>query len=327
MTRSTTSRRPGLLAAALAAIGGAAVPGDVLAHALDASGAPPHLGWSYEPWVVACLLASAALYVLGVARLWRHAGAGRGVQAGRAITFAAGWLVLAAALVSPLDALGAYLFAAHMVQHELLMVIAAPLLVLGHPLAAWAWAFPPAGRRALGRFFHRPAWRRPWLVLTGPLAGWTLHALALWLWHVPVLFDAALASEGVHALQHIAFLGTALLFWWTVLGAGTRREQGIAIASLFTTMVHTGALGALLTLAPVVFYKAYLGTAPAFGFTPLEDQQLGGLVMWVPAGFVYVVAGLVLAARWLGGSRPVARDRTPRPIAPADPRSAAPRPR
>jgi len=282
---------------------GAALPRMAAAHPLDPAGAPPPLSWSFETWVVICLAASAALYAIGVARLWRHAGAGRGVRGARVVSFAAGWLVLVAALASPLDALGSCLFSAHMVQHELLMVAAAPLLVLGHPLAAWAWAFRPSTRRAIGRFFHRPGWRGPWLALTGPLAGWLLHAVALWAWHVPSLFDAALRSEGVHALQHIAFLGTALVFWWTILGAGTRREQGIALVSLFTTMVHTGALGALLTLAPVAFYEPYLATAPAFGYTPLEDQQLGGLVMWVPAGFVYVLLGLVLAARWIGAPR------------------------
>ena len=284
-------------------VGAAVLPRAANAHALDAAGAAPPIGWSFEPWVVICLALSAALYAFGVVRLWRRAGLGRGVRIARVLAFAAGWLLLVAALDSPLDALGSYLFSAHMVQHEVLMVAAAPLLVLGHPLAAWAWAFSPATRRSLGRFFHRPGWRGPWLVLTGPFAGWVLHAVALWAWHVPSLFDAALRSEGVHALQHIAFLGTALVFWWTVLGAGTRREQGIALVSLFTTMVHTGALGALLTLAPVAFYEPYASTAPAFGYTPLEDQQLGGLVMWVPAGFVYVLVGLVLAARWIGGPR------------------------
>jgi len=324
-----TRKSLGCSAAALLA-SAAVLPREAVAHALDAAGTPPPLGWSFEPWVVACLATSAALYALGVARLWRHAGTGRGVRIGRVAAFASGWLLLVAALVSPLDALGSYLFSAHMVQHELLMAAAAPLLVLGHPLAAWAWAFPPATRRALGRFFHRPGWRVPWLALTGPLAGWVLHAVALWAWHLPSLFDAALRHEGVHALQHAAFLGTALVFWWTVLGAGTRREQGIALVSLFTTMVHTGALGALLTLAPVAFYDPYFATAPAFGYTPLEDQQLGGLVMWVPAGFVYVLVGLVLAARWIGGVRPhggppvgVARPSTPSGGAP----DVAPAPR
>jgi cytochrome c oxidase assembly factor CtaG len=206
-------------------------------------------------------------------------------------------------LVSPLDPLGSQLFSAHMVQHELLMIVAAPLLVLGRPLAAWAWALPFEWRRAAGAFFHASAWRRPWLMVTGPLAAWVLHALALWLWHVPSLFDAALANTGMHALQHSAFLLTALLFWWSVLGVATRKDEGIALLSLFTTMVHTGALGALLTVSPVAWYAAYATTTPAFGLDAVEDQQLGGLIMWVPAGLVYVGFGLAMAARWLGSPR------------------------
>src|SRR5947208_555124 len=83
------------------------------------------------------------------------------------------------------------LFSAHMLQHEALMVVAAPLFVIGRPLGAWAWALPLAWRRAIGRFFHRPGWRRPWLVITGPLAAWLIHALALWLWHIPAWFRSA----------------------------------------------------------------------------------------------------------------------------------------
>ena len=263
------------------------------------------LPWSFEPWVVACVLISAAGYALGLARLWRRAGRGHGIGRVQAAAFVSGWLALAAALVSPIDPLGARLFSAHMVQHELLMIVAAPLLVLGRPLAAWAWALPVGWRRAAGRAFHAPAWRVPWLWMTGPLAAWVLHALALWLWHVPALFEASLASEAVHTLQHIAFLATALLFWWSVLGAATRSEQGGALASLFTTMVHTGALGALLTLSPAVWYPSYRATAPAFGLSAIEDQQLGGLVMWIPASLVYVVCGLAIASRWLAGGAPL----------------------
>lgn len=261
------------------------------------------LPWSFEPWVLVLLALSAGLYALGLLRLWRHAGRGRGVRPSQALVYTAGWLVLVMALVSPLDPLGSDLFVAHMVQHELLMIVAAPLLVMGRPLAVWAWALPFEWRRATGHFFHAPAWRVPWLVVTGPLAAWVLHALALWLWHVPAFFEAALANEAVHAFQHTAFLLTALLFWWSVLGAATRNEQGIALLSLFTTMVHTGALGALLTLASSVWYPSYAATAPAFGLTALEDQQLGGLVMWVPAGLVYVICGLALAARWISGPK------------------------
>jgi putative membrane protein len=258
--------------------------------------------WSFEPWVVAPLALSATLYALGVARLWRHAGGLRGIGRRQAAAFAAGWVVLVIALVSPLDALGASLFSAHMVQHELLMVVVAPLMVLGRPLAAWAWAFAPAQRQAIGRGLRVRWWASVWAWLTDPLAAWVLHALALWLWHVPRFFDAALANEGWHALQHASFLGTALLFWWAVLGrdARSRQNSGFALAYLFTTMLHTSALGALLTLAPTPWYEGYATTTALFGLGPLEDQQLGGLVMWIPGGFAYVAAGLVMVARLLG---------------------------
>ena len=274
--------------------------GSARAHTADETAMQPwHLQWSFEPRVLICLAVSAGLYVVGLVRLWGHTSGGRGVRPVQALAFAAGWAVLLAALVSPLDQLGGQLFSAHMIQHELLMIVAAPLLVLGRPLAAWAWALPLRWRRACGAFFHAPAWRAPWLVVTSPLSAWVLHALALWVWHVPRFFEAALASETVHAFQHIAFLLTALLFWWSIFGAVTRKHQGIALISLFTTMVHTGALGALLTLSQVAWYASYAVTAPAYGLTALEDQQVGGLVMWVPAGLAYLIAGLVLAARWL----------------------------
>jgi putative membrane protein len=257
--------------------------------------------WSFEPWVIAPLAVSAALYALGLARLWHHAGALRGISGRQAAAFTAGWTVLVLALVSPLDELGAHLFSAHMVQHESLMVAAAPLLVIGRPLAAWAWAFSPAQRQAIGRGLRVRWWTSAWALLTDPLAAWALHALALWLWHVPRFFDAALANEGWHALQHASFLGTALLFWWAVLGrdARSRQNSGFALAYLFTTMLHTSALGALLTLAPTPWYEGYATTTALFGLDPVEDQQLGGLVMWIPGGFAYVVAGLVMVARLL----------------------------
>jgi putative membrane protein len=288
------------------------VPAVVLASATRAAAHVPDAGvvpaaswlsWTAEPWVLALLAASGTLYAVGLVRLWRQAGIGRGVPTRRAAAFAGGWLALAVALVGPLDALGARLFTAHMIQHEVLMLVAAPLLVLGRPLAAWTWALPFEWRRSVGGFFRTPGWRGPWLWITGPLAAWLLHALALWLWHIPSWFDFALGHEGMHAFQHAAFLLTALLFWWSVLGATSSGDQGIALLSLFTTMVHTGALGALLTLSPVAWYQSYLATAPALGLDPLEDQQIGGLVMWVPAGLVYLGCALALAARWLGGHR------------------------
>lgn len=272
-----------------------------LAHAPDAvARASDAWRWNSEAWLLWLLAVSVILYGAGVARLWRQAGLGRGIGAWQAAAFGAGWLALVAALVSPLDTLGTRLFSAHMVQHELLMIVAAPLLVLGRPLAAWTWALSPRHRRWVGSA-TRWAWlSRLWSTLTRPLAAWALHAMALWLWHVPPLFDAALHGEGLHILQHASFLLTALLFWWAVLGGDPRsRSKGFAMIYLFTTMMHTGALGALLTLAPTPWYPTYAATSPALGFDPVEDQQIGGLVMWVPGSFAYLLAALVVVGRLL----------------------------
>jgi len=261
--------------------------------------------WNFAPWLLALLLVSVLLYALGLRRLWAQAGRGRGISVAQACAFAGGWLSLVAALVSPLDTLGGLLFSAHMVQHELLMVVAAPLLVLGRPLAAWTWAFAPARRRALGRAFQSRGWSALWDTLTDPLAAWALHALALWGWHIPFAMDAALRSEGWHILQHVSFLGTALLFWWAVLGHDPRGRYGPghSTAYLFTTMMHTGALGALLSLAPTPWYAPYVPLTGALGFDPVDDQQLGGLVMWVPAGLAYVAAALWVLGRLLTRAR------------------------
>jgi putative membrane protein len=249
--------------------------------------------------VALLLLIAAALYARGVFNLWRHAGRGRGISYRQAAYFSAGILSIALALLPPLDKLGETSFAAHMLQHEILMLVAAPLMVLARPLGAWTWAFSPRARRRVGRAVQVRGWAAVWTFITDPLAAWTLHALALWGWHVPALFDAAVANDGVHALQHASFLGTALLFWWSVIGARSRSAIGPALASLFTTMLHTSALGALLTLAASAWYPRYA----------LDDQQLGGLIMWVPGASAYVIAALVIMARLL-------RPATPAPLGP-----------
>jgi cytochrome c oxidase assembly factor CtaG len=245
--------------------------------------------------VLATLLAaSAVLYALGVASLWRRAGVGRGIRVVEAARFAAAWLLVVVALLSPIDGLAERSFAVHMVQHELLMVAAAPLFVLSRPLEAFAWALPAGALRALA-LTPRDAWR----TLTAPAGAWTVHALALWLWHAPALFVAALENASLHVLQHACFFVSALLFWWSVFGR--RAPDAASVASLFTTMLHTSALAVLLTFAPAPWY-AHDMQVP-FGLTALEDQQLGGLVMWVPGAFAYVVAGLAIVTGWLTQTR------------------------
>jgi putative membrane protein len=265
--------------------------------------ATPRIGWAFTPWVVALLAVSLAAYVVGYWRLQRRGSRGRPGRRVRLALFVGGWLALAAALVSPLDTLGALLFSAHMVQHETMMLVAAPLCVLGRPAAVWLWALPRGARVAIGPILRSRIFGVAWRAIAAPVAAWMLHAAALWVWHAPTLFDAALASPALHTLQHASFLVTALLFWWAIFGEGARRcDSGRAMFLLFTTMIHTSALGALITLAPTLWYPSYVEPTGALGLDPLRDQQLGGLIMWVPGALAYLLGALAICARWLTGA-------------------------
>ncbi len=248
--------------------------------------------WEFDPGVVIPLVVSAFLYARGARR---H----RGLRLREQFCFWAGWSTLALALVSPLHPVGEVLFSAHMVQHEIFMLVAAPLMVISRPLITFLWALPFEWRRSLGRWSKTDSVRRTWGFLTDPFAAWCIHAAAIWIWHIPVMFQATLTSELAHTAQHLSFFLSALLFWWALFYAHGRLAYGAAVLYVFTTAVHTSILGALLTFAPHVWYPAYSSTTQAWGLTPLQDQQIGGLVMWVPAGLVYLVVGLALFAAWL----------------------------
>lgn len=208
------------------------------------------------------LALSAGLYLSALQR-------GAALQARHAAAFAAGGGAIALALFSPLDRAADGSFAMHMVQHELLMVAAPPLLILGRPFAALAATLPPAALRVAA-----------WPLRLAPRWAWALHAAALWIWHVPRWFDAALVSDSSHALQHASFFFSALLFWWAVF---RRVHTGMAVLYVLTTLIHSSVLAALLTFAPLPLYHGI----------PLPDQQLGGLIMWVPAGYVLLLIGLL----------------------------------
>jgi cytochrome c oxidase assembly factor CtaG len=276
------------------------VPGAALAHGGDANLLP----WSFEAWVVAPLAVFAGLFTLGMWRLRGRSEHG-GARRRQSVLFAAGWLITALALTSPLHAAGSFSFAAHMVEHELLMLAGAPLLVLGRPLPVMLWAFPHGIRRPLGRAVLKPVIRTPWLALTSPVAATALQALALWLWHAPALFGLALASERWHVVQHLSFVLTALLFWSAMLEDGRlRRNAMAAVGALFFTALVSGALGALMAFSASPWYAGYaaLGITP-FGLTPVQDQQLAGLLMWIPGGLVHAGAALAIVARLLAATR------------------------
>jgi putative membrane protein len=276
-----------IVALALALVGAAPAS----AHGPDVGPETAWRAWSLDPVVVVPLLATLWLYGRGARHLWRRAGGGRGLSRARAASFVAGVAVLIVAVVSPLDALGQTLLSAHMVQHGLLVAVAPPLLAFGRPGVALAWALPGPWRR--GARVLRPLGDS----LSRPSLAAVLHGLALWLWHAPAAFDAALAHGAVHVLEHVSFLGTALLFWGAIAGARGSRRAAPALGAMFATLLHGGILGALITLAPQPLYQWYRGRPELWGLSPLEDQQLAGLLMWVPLGTVYLAACLVLASR------------------------------
>jgi putative membrane protein len=261
--------------------------------------------WTLAPVVIAGLLLTAWLYARGLRVLWSRAGRGRVVTPWRAWCFAGALLALFLALVSPVDAAGKALFSAHMVQHLLLMMVAAPLMALGEPLLLTLWALPAAWRRSIGRRWRRARrLRAVWAVVSLPALAWVLHVSTLWAWHVPTFYESALRDERIHILEHTTFFATALLFWWLLTRRhGRRMNVGTAIAYLFGAALQGTLLGAMLTFARRPWYPSHYGSTAAWGLNPLEDQQLAGLLMWIPAGVVYLITLVPLLMRALEEGR------------------------
>lgn len=260
-------------------------------------------GWTIGLPITLPLALVAFLYGVGAYRLWRRSSHGHPTNLMRISLFSAGWITLATALVTPVHALGERLFTAHMIEHEMMMVVAAPLLAASTPIAEILWALPQSWRLALARMAHVRPVSGIWMILSLPAVATVLHGLAIWLWHIPFLFEAALQRGPLHYAQHASFLGTGLLFWWTILprNAGTR-AQGTAVLHLFLTSLHTALLGVILFVSPRPWYPSDIAEAQQWGLSVLEDQQLAGLVMWMPAGLVYGAAALLLAERWISAT-------------------------
>jgi putative membrane protein len=257
--------------------------------------------WSAEPAVIGLLAVAAILYARG-AYVARRASDGRAFSNHTIALFCAGWMSLAIALVSPLDRLGETLFAAHMAQHLMLIVVAAPLCVLGAPPTIWLWAIPHRERIAVGRRWSRSDSVRALMsIVQNPLVVLLAHTAALWFWHFPRPYQAAIANPAIHALEHTTFFGTAALFWWVVLHPAGRRTLGFGSSILYIgfTLCQSGALGALLMFSARAWYQVHTDGERLWGMTPLGDQQLAGLIMWIPAGAVYVAAAAVLFVQWM----------------------------
>ncbi|HYM68937.1 MAG TPA: cytochrome c oxidase assembly protein [bacterium] len=272
--------------------------------------------WSWEPSVVAGCAVLAGAY-LGLA--------GRAAPR-RAVFFLAGVAALLLALDSPLDGLGdRYLFSAHMLQHMLLVLLVPPLLLLG---------IPPDWARAALRV---PALRRAERGLGHPVAAWVLGIGTMCAWHVPVLYNAALAHGFVHVAQHLSFLVTSVIFWWPVCAPlpEARMPALGAVGYLLAAALASSGLGIILTFSPPGLYPAYLhpadplGLLPTirgtWGLSPAADQQIGGLLMWVPGGLAYLCAILGTLGRWYREPDAGPSGAVDRTTAPGPGRNGAPR--
>ena len=263
----------------------------------------PHEEWGPSMWdaaVVAALVAAGALHLFGMRRLSRQ---GARIRRAETVAFWVGWTAILAAVAPPLDRLATLRFSAHMAQHELLMLIGAPLLIVSRPIVPWLWALPGTWRRRVGPSPHARRVTAVWRWLTLPAVAWALHGATVWIWHIPVLYELAVRNEALHAFQHATFVATAVFFWWgLVYGRYGRLAYGASVLFVFTTSIHTGVLGALFTFSGAPFYPLYASRAAADGIDALADQQLAGLYMWIPAGFVLGLFGLALMLSWLAES-------------------------
>ncbi len=248
--------------------------------------------WHFEPSVVAGLLLLTVGYLAAVGPLRSRFAGSAPVSLARQVTYLAGVAALVAALVSPLDHLAEeYLFSAHMVQHLLLTLVGIPLLLLGVPGWLVRPALRPPGALKLAR------------ALTSPVTAFLLFNGVFALWHWPALYDLALEREPIHAFEHLTFLATAVLFWWPVLGPlpePPRLSYPLQMLYLFLASLVSGALGALITLQPDVVYSFYRDAPLAWGLSPLDDQRLGGLIMWVGAMTYFLFAIGAVFIVWAG---------------------------
>ena len=245
--------------------------------------------WSLAPAVAVPLLAWGFSYV---ASLNKARASGMAPGSAHIALFACGYLLLGLAVLSPLCRLAANLASAHMVQHVILVALAPPLL-----LALGMRDMQAGGRGTVPSLAAHP----------GKCAA--VYGVLIWLWHVPRFYEAALLDPRIHLLMYGSLIGAAMLFWASIVsGKRAGAAHGAwAIIALLITFVHTGLLGALLLFSPRPWFPMLAGSSVSWGLAPLADQQLAGLIMWVPMGAVFLLAGLWVASGVLshaGDARP-----------------------
>jgi len=273
----------------------------LLLNAMPASAHGNHegpLAWTLSPELLLPLGLSLLIYLVGWARLSKRAS-----TPVRPALFLTGWTVLTLSLISPLHEAGERSFTMHMIEHELIMLVATLLLASSGAGGVLSWGLPKPLRLALGGNWKSPL-QSLWKTLTEPVTATAMQAVVMWSWHAPPLFDRALDSFGWHIAQHACFFVSSLLFWWAMLHPRSRSSgYGVSAACLFATSLIGGALGALMSFSSSPWYADYAAMGmTGVGLDPVDDQRLAGLIMWIPGGLVHGAAALVLAYKWLKSS-------------------------
>jgi cytochrome c oxidase assembly factor CtaG len=247
--------------------------------------------WNPAPSIYIGIALLIALYLYAVGPLRKKYQLADAVKRSQVILFVVGMLVMFLALASPLDELGdEYLFSAHMVQHLLITLVAPPLLLLGTP----GWLLQPLLRNRVLLSIGK--------VLTHPFVAFFLFNIDFWLWHAPPLYNATLANENLHIFEHMLFIVTAVIYWWPILSPVKelpRLSLGGQVLYLFLSGMPSVALGAGLTFSPPLYAPYIQQPIRAWGISPVTDQQLGGLIMWVPVNIIVIVIVSILFIRWM----------------------------
>jgi putative membrane protein len=258
--------------------------------------------WNSDFTLLCALELSVGLYLLGVYRLWSRKGINQGIPVWRCVAFLAAIFTLVLALVSPLDALSGALFSAHMVQHLILIFATGPLLLISYFPVGVLWALPRQWAHTLGQ-----KWNQLYLLkklqqcLKNPKLAWVLFGFAFWVWHIPTFYQAALQSEAIHSFEHVCYLVTGMLFWQVLFRISSLNYANalLAVPYLFSTALHSGILGALMTFSSEPWYPFYSASARLWGLTPIQDQQLAGTIMWLPTGTILAGLSIFYFAAWL----------------------------
>jgi len=266
----------------------------IAAPALAHGGHGHALGWTLDPLLTIPLALSLVIYLVGWSRL-----AKRATTSVRSGLFLSGWAVLTLSLTSPLHEAGERSFTMHMIEHELIMLVATLLLAASGAGGVLAWGLPRPLRQGLGGSWKSPL-QSLWRHLTEPVTATTVQGVVMWVWHAPPLFDRALDSFAWHVTQHACFFLSSLLFWWSMIHPRRGSGYGVSAACLFATSLIGGALGALMSLSSSPWYAAYAAMGmTGIGLDPVNDQRLAGLIMWIPGGAFHGIAALVLFYKWL----------------------------